>query len=74
MYAAENGANLFVHSLIEKGANVNIVNVINWTALIYASMKKQFFVVKELLKVYANPNIKTKLGATALTFAIKHCN
>ena len=66
--SAENGDANKVKSLIKQGANVNAKNDGGWTALMWASDKGHFEIVKYLVKG-ADINAKQNNGFTALMLA-----
>lgn len=58
-----------VRLLIEKGANVNVMDTDGWTPLHWALKRGYDMGVKLLLSYNADVNIKNKMGMTALDFA-----
>ena len=59
-----------VKSLVEQGADVNVKDYRNKTALHYAVEAKSLEIIKYLVEHGADVNCKTKRGATALHFAV----
>ena len=59
-----------VKSLVEQGADVNVKDYRNKTALHHAVEAKSLEIVKYLVEHGADVNCKTKRGATALHFAV----
>jgi ankyrin repeat protein len=55
-----------IKELVEKGANINAVNVYNDTALIRASHKNHIKIVKYLIEQKADIDAKNHMGYTAL--------
>lgn len=55
--------------LIEKGADVNIQHSAGWAALIDATARNDVKLVKALLRVGANKNLKTNNGLKAIDYA-----
>ena len=72
MYAAYNGREYIVDSLIKAGANKDIKNKYGRTALMLAAKYGQTAIVDSLIKAGANKDIKNKYGRTALMLAAKH--
>lgn len=68
-YLEDISQNDIIDYLVNNGANVNIKNNKNKTALMYASTYDNFNIVNYLLKHGADPNIKDNYGYTALTYA-----
>jgi ankyrin repeat protein len=58
-----------VEELIEAGANVNIVDCINHSALMHSACCDNYQVAKELIKAGADVNIRGVRGHTALIYA-----
>ena len=58
-----------MRSLLEKGADINLADDYNQTALMCASLNGHADVVKVLLDHGANVNVRTKKGFTALSLA-----
>jgi ankyrin repeat protein len=56
--------------LIEKGANVNAVNCIQETALMWATINGMTNIVKLLIEKGANVNAVNSSGNTALTLGV----
>ena len=67
--SASNGYIRSAKKLIEKGVNVNDVNIKNQTPLMYASLNNHLEIVELLLKNGAIVNIKDKKSKTALFYA-----
>ena len=65
----EESLNIF-KNLVEQGADVNLSDYWNKTALHYAVEAKSLEIVKYLVEHGADVNCKTKRGATALHFAV----
>ena len=61
-----------VKYLIEAGTNINVKDMFNKTALMWASQGGHIDIVKLLIESGANMNIKDKYGETALIIAYKH--
>ncbi|OWK10822.1 hypothetical protein Celaphus_00005281, partial [Cervus elaphus hippelaphus] len=69
MIAAEQGNLEIVKELIKNGANCNLEDLDNWTALISASKEGHLHIVEELLKCGANLEHRDMGGWTALMWA-----
>jgi len=54
-----------VQMLLEKDANVNILDIDKTSALMYASLNKQSKMVKLLIDAHADVNAETNSGKTA---------
>lgn len=67
--AAANGDAGTVHDLITEKIDVNVVDRIGATALMYAARNNQIDCMKVLLEAGADPALKTNKGYTALWFA-----
>lgn len=67
--AAANGDAGTLHDLIAGNSDVNAVDAIGATALMYAARNNQIECMKVLLDAGADPFLKTKKGYTALWFA-----
>lgn len=59
---------------IEKGANVNYLDSMDKTVLMYACENKWYLGVKRLLEAGANASFRNSSGQTAMMFAVKYCN
>lgn len=69
--AAKAGDTRTVQIILEKGTDVNAVDLNGWTALIHASKKGYLPIVKALLAAGAEPNsIIIETGGTALLAAV----
>uniref|UniRef100_A0A673V594 Kinase D interacting substrate 220 n=1 Tax=Suricata suricatta TaxID=37032 RepID=A0A673V594_SURSU len=69
MIAAEQGSLEIVKELIKNGANCDLEDLDNWTALISASKEGHMHIVEELLKCGANLEHRDMGGWTALMWA-----
>ncbi|XP_054964253.1 kinase D-interacting substrate of 220 kDa isoform X12 [Pan paniscus] len=69
MIAAEQGNLEIVKELIKNGANCNLEDLDNWTALISASKEGHVHIVEELLKCGVNLEHRDMGGWTALMWA-----
>nr|XP_060643917.1 kinase D-interacting substrate of 220 kDa isoform X6 [Anolis sagrei ordinatus] len=69
MIAAEQGNLEIVQELIKKGANCNLEDSDNWTALISAAKEGHFAIVSELLNCNVNMEHRDMGGWTALMWA-----
>ncbi|WP_104618359.1 ankyrin repeat domain-containing protein [Brachyspira murdochii] len=69
MLVLENGHLEVVKYLLENGANVNLKNITDVSALILASMDNHLEIVKYLLDKGADINAKDNYGKTALMYA-----
>lgn len=67
--AAANGDVGTLHDLIKENLDVNAVDGIGATALMYAARNNQIECIKTLLDAGANPSLKTNKGHTAMWFA-----
>ena len=67
--AAANGDVGTLHDLILENFDVNAVDRIGATALMYAARNNQIECIKVLLDAGANPSLKTNKGHTAMWFA-----
>jgi ankyrin repeat protein len=63
-----------IHWLLEKGADINHVDIIGYTALHFAAQETHTNVVKFLLEHGAIPNIQDKNGNTPAWVAIMYWN
>jgi len=70
MAAVVKGNKEIVQTLLENKANPNITDSNGTTALIYASMFKNYDIVSLLIKAQANPDTKDNRGNSALDYAI----
>lgn len=72
--AVRNGKNDIVKDLIKKGVNVNAINELKVTALMYAVVTCSFEIVKLLVDKGADVNSEDKFGYTPLIYAIIYRN
>lgn len=59
----------FVPAMLEKGADINLMDKDGETALVRAVINNRTEIAKDLLAMGANPNVQNRLGATPLNFA-----
>ena len=69
-YAADKGHIEIVKFLLEKGANVNIIDNYGNTPLLWAIDKKHLEMVKLLIENGANLNVENNIGGTPLHIAV----
>lgn len=72
LYAAEQGHNPIIRTLLNAGASINLQDKQGMTALHYAADQQQDETVALLLEEGANPNQVNKQGCTALHYATEH--